>query len=93
MNLLAELWPIIVTWGIVIGAGALITYYALRSWHSTGERNMLALGLGIVLVSVVTGSMWFMLYFVGASLWIASLGCSAITAVGFLFVLAAVRMR
>ena len=83
----------ILLWVGVAVLGGIITFYSLRAGRKTGDRSMVLLGVGFGFLSLATAGVWFGSYLIGTGLFVASMGCTAMLAVGFGVIFAGLRMR
>jgi hypothetical protein len=89
----AASWLLIALWTGVAILGGTLAFYSFRSGRRTGDRSMILLGVGFVLLSLATAAEWFGVWLVYDDLFMASLGCTALMAMGFGVMFAALRMR
>ena len=80
-------------WGAVAVVGGLVAAYALLAWRRQRSVPMLALGAGLLLLSVGPAIEWFGVYWMTDNIYNASMGCAVLMLGGFGLVLFSARTR
>jgi hypothetical protein len=83
----------VVLWTVVAVLGGLVAAYAFLAWRSRRSPPMLALGLGLLLLSVGPALEWVGMYLYSDDLYATSMGCAVVLAAGFACLLVAARSR
>lgn len=83
----------VLLWIVVAVLGGVVAAYALLAWRSRRSPPMLALAIGLLLLSVGPALEWVVFYLYSDNLYATSMGCAVVLAAGFVCLLVAVRAR
>jgi hypothetical protein len=86
-------WSMAILWGSVAILGGVVAVYALLSFRTSRSTPMLALGAGLLLLSVAPAVVWLGVYGITDDIYSASMGCAGLMAAGFLCLFVAARAR
>jgi len=82
----------VVLFAAVAVLGGVVGAYALKAWWHQRSRAMLALGVGLFLLSVGPAFAWLGLW-IFDDIYMASMGCAVLLIAGFSCLLFAVRTK
>jgi hypothetical protein len=80
-------------WGLVAVLGGIVAVYALLAWRRRRTPALLALGAGLLLLSVGPALEWLGFALFSDDPYAASMGCAVVLVAGFSCLLVATRAR
>jgi|HubBroStandDraft_3_1064219.scaffolds.fasta_scaffold223055_2 hypothetical protein len=93
MNYGVYLTMMTLMWGLIAILGGTVAIYSLLAWRRQHSKPMLALGVGLLLLSVVPAVMWLGLYSVTDDIYSTTMYCTGVMMTGFALLLVSVTTR